>query len=122
MSDLKIEITDGRRTFEPGETINVAAAWRVASPPSTVESRLIWYTRGKGDADMGIVRRQIWDSVQASDSRQCTFELPNGPYSFSGKLISLIWAVELVVEPSGQSERIDITVGPEGHEVDLTVG
>ena len=44
-------------------------------------------------------------------------EEPEAPHSFSGALISLIWAVELLVEPGGLSERIEITVSPTGEEI-----
>ena len=29
--------------------------------------------------------------------------MPDGPYSFSGKLITLAWAIEIVVLPGGES-------------------
>jgi hypothetical protein len=45
---------------------------------------------------------------------------PKGPYAFSGKLITLAWAIELVVLPGGETERLDLLIGPAPVEVDLT--
>jgi hypothetical protein len=45
--------------------------------------------------------------------------LPEGPYSFSGKLISLIWALELACSPGSETVRREITVSPTGHEIVL---
>jgi len=39
--------------------------------------------------------------------------------SFSGKLISLVWALELVVLPKGASTRQEIKIGPGAKEVRL---
>ena len=45
--------------------------------------------------------------------------MPESPYSFSGKLVSLLWALELVAEPSGDTERKDISITPTGTEISL---
>jgi hypothetical protein len=46
-------------------------------------------------------------------------QLPWGPYSFSGKLISLIWAFELIALPSEDSIRQEIVIGPDAREVQI---
>lgn len=46
--------------------------------------------------------------------------LPADPYSFSGTLISLVWALEVVAEPGGAAGRIDVVVSPTGNEIRLT--
>jgi hypothetical protein len=45
--------------------------------------------------------------------------LPLAPYSFSGKLISLIWGLELVLEPSQETARFEFTLSPTGEEIML---
>ena len=59
------------------------------------------------------------DSPNQSDSRRVDVPLPKAPYSFSGKLVSLVWALELVVSPSGESYRREISIAPGGSEVGL---
>jgi hypothetical protein len=54
------------------------------------------------------------------DRRSFSLQLPEGPYSFSGKLISLAWALELVAEPGSRASRIEITVSPTRREILIT--
>src|SRR5262245_43430530 len=103
MNSLHVEPLDGRTAFEPGQSIEVQARWEFDEPPQAVELRLVWSTRGKGEADLGVAQTVRFENPSASESRQCTLELPESPYSFSGKLISLIWTIELEAEPSGDS-------------------
>ena len=55
-----------------------------------------------------------------SGTRPFEFEIPRGPYSFSGKLITLAWAIEIVALPGGETERLDLVVGPQPVEVDTS--
>jgi hypothetical protein len=47
------------------------------------------------------------------------FKLPDSPYSFSGKLVSLAWAIEAVAQPGERSARAEIVIAPGGKEVRL---
>jgi hypothetical protein len=117
MGTLRIETAKGKVAFEPGASLSGTASWTVAGTPRSAELRLIWYTRGKGTPDASIVDSVSFVTPRASDSRSFSFALPLGPYSFSGKLISLVWALELVVEPGPDVERFDLVLGPSGSEV-----
>ena len=120
MNTLQIATRDGRRQFFPGDEIEGTASWQLGEPAKAVELRLFWYTRGKGTTDAGIVDRARFDHPAQTDEYTFRLKLPDGPYSFSGKLISLIWALELVVEPSGEAERLEFTVSPTGKEIVLS--
>lgn len=115
-SDLGIFIAEGRIAFTPGETLNVSALWALPNAPETLEVRLFWFTRGKGKEDVGVVAVERIDSAAAGE-RALSFRLPAEPWSFSGKLISLLWAVELVAEPGGHSARAEFTLSPDGAEI-----
>lgn len=116
MSELTIELTDGRRIFKPGEAVEGRVSWSV-SGATAAEVRLFWYTRGKGTQDVGIVDTVTFPNPQASEQRTFRFTLPDGPFSFSGSLISIVWAIELIVEPGSSAERREIVVSPSGREV-----
>jgi hypothetical protein len=88
--------------------------------PKSAEVRLFWYTEGKGTRDLEVVATQELDAPNQNDERPFRFAAPEAPYSFSGKLISLIWALELVTEPGGQAERLQVAVSPTGEEIMLT--
>jgi hypothetical protein len=104
MSELKIATRDNRTVFRPGEEIAGAAGWKLERAPQSISVNLLWRTEGKGDSDSAIVR-------------SVSFEAPEAPVSFSGKLISLIWSLELVVLPGDESARIDLVLSPVGQEI-----
>ncbi len=116
-SELGIFIADNRTHFRPGETLVVSTLWALPDVPETLEVRLFWYTRGKGTQDVDIVATQQIGKAEAAGERSLTFTLPMQPWSFSGKLISLIWAVELVAEPGERSARAEFTLSPDGAEI-----
>lgn len=119
MTQIAIQPDDNRTGFEPGETISALIEWSLADQPDSIELRVVWNTVGKGTTDVGIEHAIMIDSPNQSDSRRVDVPLPKAPYSFSGKLVSLVWALELVVSPSGESYRREITIAPGGSEVEL---
>lgn len=119
MSELKVTIADGRIAFSPGETIGGTVAWEIEAPPKKAELDLIWSTQGKGTTDIEIVQTVPFFQPQARDNRPFTIKLPESPYSFSGQLISLLWNLELNLDPGDHSRAIEITIAPGGREVML---
>ena len=53
------------------------------------------------------------------DQRDFTLPLPREPYSFSGTLISVTWAIELIVEPGEHVERREFVLSATGQEITL---
>ncbi len=119
MEQIQIETRDGATAFAPGETVEGTASWQLETPARTVELRLFWYTQGKGDQDVGVVATVPFPEPALRDRRGFRIPLPAGPYSFSGKLISLLWALEVVAEPGARAGRIEIVVSPSRREVVL---
>ena len=120
MEWLTVEIQNGANAFLPGETVEGTVSWRLDRPAQTIELRLLWYTQGKGDQDVGVVSTVPFGNPVIQDRRPFRVSLPGGPFSFSGKLISLAWALELVVEPGSRASRTEITVSPTRTEILLT--
>ena len=60
-----------------------------------------------------------FDNPGSLGQRDFTFVLPPAPFSFSGKLISIIWAIEATAYPSEQTAIQEITVSPTGKELIL---
>lgn len=114
---LSLDLADPRGAFSPGEEIEVRAIWDLPEPPESIELRLAWHTSGKGDRDLKVVKTVSINSPVARDDQWLAIVLPNGPYSFSGKLISLVWGLELVAIPEEESTRREITIAPGGKEV-----
>ena len=118
-SQLSISIDGGRTAFSPGETLRGSAFWNLPTAPRSLEVRLFWFTRGKGTMDVRMIERVAIENPTQQGHRAFQFRLPVEPPSFSGNLISLIWALELVAEPGDRSQRTELVVAPGGQEIQL---
>lgn len=112
------EIVTKQKNYRPGELIEGSASWVAENQPKNAELRLFWHTRGKGDRDAGLAESARFELPQSSDHREFQFRAPDFPPSFSGKLISVIWGLELVLEP-GESLVVELVIGSDGKELSL---
>lgn len=117
MDSLQVETQSGASAFLPGEIVEGVAAWQLDRPAETMELRLFWYTQGKGDQDLQVVETVRFPNPELQDRRGFRVRLPAGPYSFSGKLISLLWALEVVAEPGSRAGRLSLVVSPTRREI-----
>lgn len=117
--ELRIDLAGGDAIHRPLSRISGDLAWRLDRPAEALELRLFWYTEGRGDRDAGIARSLRVESPGAIGTLPFEFELPSGPYSFSGRLISLVWALELIALPGEFAVRREIVVAPQRREVVL---
>lgn len=119
MGKLSIELNDGKEAFAPGEQVEGRIEWTLDANPKALELSLLWYTSGKGTRDIAVLQTNRVDGPGAFGSDKFSFALPGGPYSFSGRLISLIWALELTCTPGNETIRKEIVVSPTGREIVL---
>ncbi len=120
MSWVRIELRDGVASFRPGDRVEGHVSWSLEEAPASVELRLFWSTRGKGDQDVWVIENIAFAKPAAEDRRSFSLQLPEeGPYSFSGKLVSLVWAVEAVTLPGNLSESATFMLSPTGEELRL---
>jgi hypothetical protein len=121
MSELMIQLAEDRKAFVPGEEITGQVSWRLEQPAERMELRLYWHTRGKGTTDTQTVQTLPFDKPMLQEQRMFKLTAPQGPYSFSGVLISLVWVLELVAYPSGAKAQSEIVLSPNGQEIQLPV-
>lgn len=116
---IQVETRDGVTSFRPGDEVSGRAWWEFEMRPREVVARLFWYTEGKGTQDVVVIQAETFPAPERQDQRKFSFRLPDGPFSFSGHLISLIWGVEVVgVSVTGEeSARAEIIVSPDGDEL-----
>ena len=119
MEKLSIVLNEDKAAFAPRETIHGTVRWSLDAGTRRLELSLFWHTAGKGTQDVGVIDTRQFDEPGATGSKDFSFTLPEGPYSFSGKLISLIWALELTCSPGSDTVRREITVSPTGQEIIL---
>jgi len=117
MNSLTLEI-DEQPFYRPGEKLTGKATWSGDPSPERVDVRLFWFTSGAALSQVGIVNRCVVKNPK--DRRSTTFEftLPEGPWSFAGRLVTLRWAVEVVAFPSRASAISMITLGPDQRRID----
>jgi hypothetical protein len=112
---------DGGASRRPRDVLELDASWSLPKPPRAIEARLFWYTTSRAEQDLAIVStKPLIKPGRPGDltgEKRVKFTLPDGPYSFSGKLIQVSWAVELVVDSSPALARWEFTLGPEGKEI-----
>jgi hypothetical protein len=117
-SNINIQVDYDHREFTPGDTISGKVNWANVSGAEVVAFRLFWYTSGKGTQDVMVLEEVEWPISQGS--AQFSFVLPNEPYSFSGTLVSLTWAIEAVMLPDETSTaRHEFQLTPDGNELIL---
>lgn len=107
-----------KKAWQPQQQVKGTVTWHLDKDPKDLVVRLFWYTQGRGTEDLEVVDQV---GVEPAQQGQMSFSLtlPEGPYSFSGKLISVIWAVECVARPSNDCGREELTVSPTGEEIVL---
>ena len=120
MSDTLIIQLDGdKRSYQPGEKVTGTFRWEIDGVPESVEVRLVWSTHGKGTRNFQVVETVTLRSSMNRDQQKFQLTAPDSPYSCSGRLVSIAWGVEAVIEPGSLSAREDIVISPWGTEVDF---
>jgi hypothetical protein len=119
---IVIEFDSDKLNYVPGEGISGTLSWNLKKPPVKIDIDLLWYTEGKGDKDVGVVDKKTIDNPQVTGTYSFSFIAPEAPYSFSGKLISLIWAIEASTKKGRESSSVNITISDTGSEVLLEEG
>jgi hypothetical protein len=119
MSQLTIAIDGGATVAAPNMDLGGTVTWVLPKPTDVLELRLLWRTRGIGTSDMQVVDRVRFENPKPMEERPFRLRLPPGPYSFSGKLVSLGWMLELVTLPQEESVSVDLVLSPTGQEIVL---
>lgn len=108
-TDIKITFSNGIREngnlrFHPGETMQgyVTIIPHKDITCQHVYLRLLWHTKGLGDRFMRkIAEDDIFQGTLQKDTplrHEFTFTLPKEPWSYTGKLLSIVWGVEVQVD------------------------
>lgn len=116
---MTVQLDNQRSAFSPGEPLKGMVGWQLERMPRRVELRLFWYTSGRGTRDVGMVEARQLACDQAAGPITFEFKLPTGPFSFTGQLISLQWAIELVIQPGSQTQRTEFVLSPTGAPISL---
>lgn len=110
-AQLRLDAT----AFEPGGRVTGWTAWEGRG---TLVVSLLWFTSGRGTEDVQVIAQERHE-VDDPGERQFAFDLPAAPWSFTGTLVTLTWAVEVTLEPGGAAARAPLVCAPGGAPVRL---
>ena len=119
MGSLIVTIEEDKESFAPGEPIRGTVRWEGFSKPGEVEIILTYRTEGSGVQDVDEIDSVVLPSSATSGSNSFSFRLPEGPYSFNGEYISLIWSIDALFETDDLAESAEFVLSPTGAVINL---
>lgn len=117
---MKLSLTCEQPAFVPGDIISGTIRWTdIKENSEQIDVRLIWYTRGKGQRNHEVLDTITIANPQKNGESGFQFAVPHRPYSFSGKLVSLVWSIEAIVFPDLEAEQLEVVISRDGKEIIL---
>jgi len=120
----------------PNARLRGQVSWKLDAAPASARLRLIHVARGggvddevtvvrdvdvatlstatRGDPYRGRVSAAASTALDADEARAFELELPASPYSFTGRLVSIAWSLEVVLEPGGVEAAVELVLSPTG--------
>jgi hypothetical protein len=95
---MSLQIKLDASVIRPGELLKGLVAWDFDSVPNEIELEVSWQTSGKGTDDSDIAFEENWSPDSKSGERSFEFQMPRGPISVQGNLISIGWQVKCTSE------------------------
>ena len=117
----KILTHENKTKLRPNEIVGGTVEWSSALPPESAILQLFYFTEGKGSRDVVVQAEEAFAMPLAHDSRSFEFQLPAAPWSFVGRLVSIHWAIELILDhpPRDEVARLPIIVSPTLDVIDI---
>ena len=117
---ITISLTNEQTAFVPGNIIAGTIRWAdIKENTEQIDVRLIWYTKGKGERNHELLDSHPIVNPQNQGESGFQFAVPHRPYSFSGKLVSLVWAIEAIAFPDLEAEQLEVVISKDGKEIIL---
>jgi hypothetical protein len=116
---VTVELDRPDAAYLPRERVQGRVRWHLESSRGPVEVRLFWYTESPEDRDVGVADTLRVEAPDSEGEASFGLALPAAPYSFTGSLFAVRWAVEAVDTEGGASARADLVVSPTGRVVVL---
>jgi len=102
-----VEIVTGAENgiARPGARLRGSFCVKKEMRADKAEVFVFWYSDGKGESETGLLMHEELSDLQLGPERVYPFEvtLPQGPWSYHGKLVNIHWAVRVEVRGSADS-------------------
>lgn len=117
---INIEVEYNNTEYTPGETISGKILWNGESKKkqNTVLLHLLYCTETKSGESSEVV--DVLEFPLEQKSAAFSFVLPDEPYSFTGKNVSLNWYLEALLPKGKVSTNYKFTLTHNGKEILLT--
>jgi len=112
MNTDSIAIRGVQANYRPGASISGSVEWNTTKPVDALVIKLFWMTSGAAPCQVGVVDSCTIKGPNPYGTSHFEFRLPDGPFSFEGKLFGLAWAVEAITLPSKQNTQALFGVSP----------
>ena len=119
MNKIDLKLINERSSFKPGSILKGSIIWNIDIVPETITISLCYWTEGRGTQDAVSVAKHEVKITNSSGEQPFEFLIPNSPWSFSGKLISINWAVAAEIRSKKLFTLIPITISPTAAEINL---
>jgi hypothetical protein len=125
MNAFKITLDKGDLpTFLPGDEVKgrVSLVGEIPNKIDKLNVDLVWRTRGKGTVDSEVVDSVEFTLPGIADGGRFSLKIPEaGPYSLAGRLLSIVWYVELRARKQKDAlAAMHMTVSPTGQPVSIS--
>ncbi len=114
---ISITTENNCNAFQPGAEVSGRVSWTLSKEPKRVTINLMWQTEGKGTQDLEVVESREFEVYDKIGDEAFSFTLPLAPYSCSGQLLSICWALEAFVKSGKDDCRYEIILAPNAEEV-----
>jgi hypothetical protein len=119
MDKISIELKDGKTSYQPGEKIRGELEWELAQEVPDITINIFWYTEGIGDQDSEVATTEVIKAPLQNDRQSFEIELPMAPYSYSGQISALKWAIEATAMKGKIKDVKEFSMTPGNREIIL---
>src|SRR5262245_10729919 len=117
---ITIVLKGSTNQYRPEQKIYGTVHWNLPQSSEQIELSLLWYTIRPGPLEhlrlvgggSTMVDSLLIQSPLQIASQDFEFSIPIGPYTYTGKLFSIIWGVLAVSKPDNTKSSIHLTVHP----------
>lgn len=119
MDRISIKLKDGKISYQPGEKIRGEIEWEFTQEVPDITLNIFWYTEGIGTQDSEVARTEVIKAPLQNDCQSFEIDLPMAPYSYSGQISALKWAIEATAMKEKVKDVQEFSMSPGNKEIIL---
>lgn len=119
MDNITLFLKDGKITYRPGETIRGELLWDLSQEVQDITINIFWYTNGIGEQDSEIAVTEKISMPLQKGRQSFEIELPLAPYSYTGQITELQWAIEATTMKDKVKDVKEFSMTPDKREIVL---